>query len=73
MLNSFRTNKTQKELDDEEFQMHVAFQMVDIDRSGTIDFDELKKAMYSLGQEIPDDILKGLYSLRVLPLLFFRT
>ena len=61
MYVSFRTQETQKELDDEDFQMHVAFQMVDVDRSGTIDFDELKKAMYSLGQQISDDVLKGLY------------
>ena len=61
MYISFRNQETQKELDDEDFQMHVAFQMVDVDRSGTIDFDELKKAMYSLGQQISDDVLKGLY------------
>ena len=61
MYVSFRNQETQKELDDEDFQMHVAFQMVDVDRSGTIDFDELKKAMYSLGQQISDDVLKGLY------------
>ena len=35
--------------------------MVDVDRSGTIDFDELKRAMYSLGQQIPDQVLKGMF------------
>ena len=57
MYVSFR--EANQEQDDDDIQLRVAFSMVDVDRSGTIDFDELQKAMYSLGQQIPDDVLRG--------------
>ena len=47
------------EQDDDDIQLRVAFSMVDVDRSGSIDFDELRNAMYSLGQQIPDNVLRG--------------
>ena len=32
--------------------------MVDADRSGSIDFEELKSAFYSLGRQMPEKVLK---------------
>ena len=57
MYVSFR--EPNPEQDDDDIQLRVAFSMVDVDRSGSIDFDELRNAMYSLGQQIPDNVLRG--------------